>query len=236
MKKNIPTVIAAGVLVLILGLYMVTYQVRYTEVAVVTTFGKPSESQVAEGFHFKWPWPIQRVIKYDGRLRILEGSESELRTRDEQNLVVLGYAGWRIKDPGRFIEAVGQVATAETRLRTMLRTHKKTAVGKFTLAEIVSKGQETKLEEIERLMYEPLARDALAQFGIEIEKGMVGIKRISLPKSTTQKVFDRMRADQDKKANEFRTSGQATAAGIRARAQSERTRILSFADPLIWMM
>ena len=41
-KKNVPTLIAAGVLVLILLLYMVIYQVRFTETVVVTTFGKPS--------------------------------------------------------------------------------------------------------------------------------------------------------------------------------------------------
>ena len=31
MKKNIPTVVAAGVLVLILVCYMITFQVRFTE-------------------------------------------------------------------------------------------------------------------------------------------------------------------------------------------------------------
>jgi len=43
MNKNLPTVIAAVVLVAVLVIYMVTYQVSFTERVVVTTFGKPLE-------------------------------------------------------------------------------------------------------------------------------------------------------------------------------------------------
>ena len=35
------------------------------------------------GVKFKWPWPIQRVVRYDKRERILEGAEEELRTLRE---------------------------------------------------------------------------------------------------------------------------------------------------------
>ena len=43
MSKNLPTVITAAILLAILVIYMITYQVGFTDRVVVTTFGKPYE-------------------------------------------------------------------------------------------------------------------------------------------------------------------------------------------------
>ncbi len=50
MKRSLPSIIAGAGLVIILGLYMVAYQVRLNEVAVVRTFGKIAPPQ--PGFLF----------------------------------------------------------------------------------------------------------------------------------------------------------------------------------------
>lgn len=42
MKRNPLTLVIGLVLILIFGLLLFTFQVRTTEVAVVTTFGKPT--------------------------------------------------------------------------------------------------------------------------------------------------------------------------------------------------
>ncbi|MCH7745457.1 MAG: AAA family ATPase [Chloroflexi bacterium] len=65
----------ATMLATILISYMITFQVRYTETVVITTFGRPSEPVTEPGVRMKWPWPIQRVVRYDKRERILEGVE-----------------------------------------------------------------------------------------------------------------------------------------------------------------
>ena len=62
MKKNLLTIVISAVLALIFVLLLFVFQVRRSEVAVVTFFGKPTARQYNEpGAYFKWPWPIQSV-------------------------------------------------------------------------------------------------------------------------------------------------------------------------------
>ncbi len=230
MKKNIPTVVAAGVLVLILVFYMMTFQVRFTETAVVTTFGAPSTPLTEPGVYFKWPWPIQRVVRYDNRLRVLDGVEEELRTKDEQNLVVLAYVEWQIEDPMKFRETVDTVRVGERRLRQLLDTFKKNAVGRYELGQFFSKNPANLCyDALETEIKDALASEASEQFGVKVSS--VGIKRISLPAgATTNQVLSRMREEQNKLAAEFQARGQAEANRISTDAESARQRILAFAN------
>ena len=57
MKRNPVTIFIGGFLLLIFILLLFLFQVRTTEVAVVTTFGKVSHTAEA-GPHFRWPWPV----------------------------------------------------------------------------------------------------------------------------------------------------------------------------------
>ncbi len=230
-KRNIPSILAAGVLVAILIAYMVTFQVRYTETVVVTTFGSPSApiSEPRAVPYLKWPWPIQRVVRYDKRERVLESAEEELRTRDEQNLIVLAYATWKIAKPTKFLTSVGTVREAEPRLRRLLDTYKKSAVGRYDLAQFVNKNpDQIRLDAIETEITESMNKDAVDQFGVMVTR--VGIKRLSLPEASTEQVFARMRAEQEKLVNVFRKSGEAEAARIVSEAKSARERILAFTD------
>ena len=61
MKRNSLTLVIGILLLIIFGLWLVVFQVRTTEVAVVTTFGKPTRPLTEPGAYFKWPRPIQRV-------------------------------------------------------------------------------------------------------------------------------------------------------------------------------
>ena len=107
MRKQLPQIVAAIVLVGVLLLYMVTYQVRTTEVAILKTFGRADERDVITdaGFGWKWPPPVQQIVKYDKRIRVLRDTFEETVTRDQKNLVVMAYAAWRIADPLLFHQA-----------------------------------------------------------------------------------------------------------------------------------
>ena len=61
MKRNPLTLIIGLLLILIFGLLLFAFQVRTTEVAVVTTFGNPTRPITEPGLYLKWPWPIQKV-------------------------------------------------------------------------------------------------------------------------------------------------------------------------------
>ena len=86
MKRNLLTLITAAVLVVIFVLLLFVFQVRQSEIAVVTTFGKPTS--IAEpGPHLKWPWPIQKVYKFDARIQNFQDKFSENLTTDSITLL-----------------------------------------------------------------------------------------------------------------------------------------------------
>ena len=83
MKRNLLTVVIGAVLIVIFALLLFVFQVRQSEVAVVTTFGKPVRNITEPGPYFKWPWPIQKVYKFDQRVQNFEDKFSENLTTDQ---------------------------------------------------------------------------------------------------------------------------------------------------------
>jgi membrane protease subunit HflC len=71
---------------------------------------------------------------------------------------------------------------------------------------------------------------ALAQAGYGIKVESVGIHKIILPESTTEKVFETMIASRERLAENALQEGQAQASAIRSEATSARERILAFAE------
>jgi regulator of protease activity HflC (stomatin/prohibitin superfamily) len=57
----IPTVVTAIALILILVIYSITYQVRFSESVVKVRLGKPVDVVSDAGLKLKWPPPIERV-------------------------------------------------------------------------------------------------------------------------------------------------------------------------------
>jgi TonB family protein len=60
MKRNLLT-LSIVVASLVFALLLFTFQVRQTEVAVVTTFGQPTRPITQPGLYFKLPRPFQRI-------------------------------------------------------------------------------------------------------------------------------------------------------------------------------
>ncbi len=56
--KNVWVFVFVLLIVSVLGLYLFTFQVRETQIVVVTTFGKPTRTLYEPGIYFKWPRPI----------------------------------------------------------------------------------------------------------------------------------------------------------------------------------
>ncbi len=227
MRRNFPSIIAGVALVVILLVYAMTYQVRFTEVAIETTFGKPSAPIEKAGLEFKWPWPIQGVVKYDKRLQILDSPEEQAQTADRQILIMTTFCGWRIQDAVSFLKKLENVREAEDRLRKHLRSEIGAVVGQHNFGEFVSTdAKELKLAQIEAEIKKSVEQ-RVNQYGISID--VLGIRRISLPQSTTEKVFAQMRSQRMAMADKTRSEGEAVATRIRSRAETIRQQILSFA-------
>src|SRR5947209_20498539 len=102
MKRN-PLILAIGFILLVVVVFLLfAFQVRTTEVAVVTTFGKPTRPITQPGLNFKWPPPIQYVHKFDQRIHNFESKFEQVLTSDGYNLLIMVYAGWKIDEPQLF--------------------------------------------------------------------------------------------------------------------------------------
>ena len=124
MKRNLLTIVIGAVLVVIFALLLFVFQVRQSEVAVVTTFGKPTAQPITEpGAYFKWPWPIQKVYKFDQRIQNFEDKFSENLTADNNNLLTSVYVGWRISDAADVFPDVSRRFRRSCRRAEQARRH-----------------------------------------------------------------------------------------------------------------
>src|ERR1044071_4645787 len=99
MRNNKLTVVVGSILLVIFFLLLFTFQVRQTDVVVVTTFGKPTRTETEPGLKFKWPYPIQQLTRFDKRIQNFEDDFEEAMTADSYNLNAMVYVGWTIADP-----------------------------------------------------------------------------------------------------------------------------------------
>lgn len=95
-----PAILVAILLIVIILFMMCAFQVSFTETAVVTRFDEikkviePGDA----GLHFKLPWPVDRVHRYDTRLRTFDTEFRQLGTEDQKTVVMTAYATWRIDE------------------------------------------------------------------------------------------------------------------------------------------
>lgn len=227
--KNLGTILAATFLAIVLGLYMCTFQVRFTEVAILKTLNKPAKDPITEpGLYFKWPRPIQTVVRYDKRIRILEDRTEETRTVDGKNVILTTFTLWRIgEDPTKFhTNFPDGVEDGEKKLRTTVETHKHAVVGRRAFSDFVStNASKRKVREIEKEIREAVARDAISEYGIEVVD--FGIKKLALPKTVTSAIFESMKSHEKAKAQRYTAEGEARANDILASANATRDRIMA---------
>jgi len=224
--------------------YMMTFTVRFTEKAVVTTFGQADETDVItkEGLHWMIPL-VQRETVYDTRSRLLEARLEQQQTRDNRQVIVESFMAWRVADPlvfyQRFRGSSGSDAAqhyrqAEDTLRSLLRSAM-SETSKYQLSELLSAQSGTsKLTQLEndilsRLTSEREAGGAnVSEYGIEVV--LVGINRFQLPQDTTREVFERMRKTRERLAAEAESAGLASANAIKSQATQAASRIRNFAE------
>ena len=232
MPRNRLTIATAVLVLLVLLVQLVTFQVRETERAVVKTFGKATRDVREPGLYGKWPWPVEQVVRLDARLRVLEGPLQETVTEDKRSVLVACFVTWRIGErplePVRFLESLGSVQAAELRLQGMLRSAQSAVLGGFPFSALVAPERaQLRWDQVEKRLREHVEPSARDELGIEI--AFVGIRRLALPKDTTENVFARMRSEREVKAAEYLAQGQAEADAIRAEADRFRDTELNAA-------
>lgn len=226
MKRNPITWITGGVLVLIFALMLFTFQVRQTNVAVVTTFGKFSRSVTNAGFQLRLPWPIQDVYQFDNRIAVFDKKYEQTLTHDAINVLITVYAGWRVADPRLFLESLGgDPLRAENALEPAVRNAQNIVIGRHNFSELISTNvNELKFDQMEQEMLADIRERARTDYGLDIQ--FVGIKQLGLPESISAQVFERMRQERQTKVKTFEGEGAKEAQTIRTLADKDAARIL----------
>ncbi|HTG43455.1 MAG TPA: protease modulator HflC [Verrucomicrobiae bacterium] len=229
MKRNALTLVVGIILLLIFFLLLFTFQVRQTEVVVLTTFAKPSAAPIDQpGLYFKWPIPIQRVYRFDKRVHSFEDEFEQMLTRDGNNILASVYVGWTIQKPREFFNsfAAGSPAAAEPQLKSFVRSTKQAVIGQHAFSDFVSSDpKQVKFVQIEQEILNNIRQGALDKYGVNVQ--FVGIKRLGLPEPITQKVFDRMTAERQREIDRLKAEGEKEAIGIRSAADRDRSQILA---------
>ncbi len=225
-----PTILLGIIVGVVLLIATFSYQLDQSESAVVSTFGRP-EAVTEPGLHWRWPFPFQRVYRFDHRIHCFEGGAGKLEeslTRDQHNVLIGIFVTYRIRDVKEFFVTFQNSANAEAQLNSWMRGFKNAAFGQYRFDQIInSNAEQVKLAEIQDKIRQDLVRQT-AGCGLEIIS--VGINAINVPKTISEQVFDRMIAERKRIADKNLAEGESEARQIRIKADSDRTVALADAE------
>jgi len=239
-------VVAAGVLA------TSAYTIDEAEQAIIVQFGRPVGDPITEpGLHFKLPF-VQEVRRFDKRFLSWDGDPNQIPTRGEQFISVDTTARWRISDPLTFLQRVHDERGAINRLNDILDSVVRDYISASDLAEIVrsrdwavteedlrralaAEDEEEELLQKVRVGREQLvasiletAKAQMFEYGIELED--IRIKRVDYVQAVQERVFERMIAERQRMAEEFRSEGSGRAAEIAGQTDRLLSEIISEAQ------
>lgn len=113
------------------------YQVDETEQVVITQFGEPVRTPITTpGLKMKVPF-IQTVRRFDKRIIEWDGLPGQIPTLDKRFIIVDTTARWRISDPLRFLQSVGDERSAHSRLDDLINSAARDVVSSHLLIQTV---------------------------------------------------------------------------------------------------
>ena len=217
MKKG--TLLIILIVAILILANMSLFIVDETKQAIVLQFGKPIRAIIEPGLNWKLPF-IQNVVFFEDRLLVYDAAPTEIITKDKKTLIVDNYARWKIIDALKFLQTVRDLNGAQARLDDIIYSELRVDLGLFDMSEIVSERREGIMKRVTEI-----SNEKANTYGIEIVD--VRIKRVDLPPENEKFIFDRMRAERERIAKQYRAEGQEESAKIIAETEREKTVILA---------
>ncbi|MCL5999431.1 MAG: protease modulator HflC [Chloroflexi bacterium] len=228
MRRPFQLAIVGLIALAFLATSLVFFQVDATEAAIVTQFGNPVRVVTEPGLNVKLPDPFQMVTRVNTQLRVYSLPQTEFLTSDKKNIVTEAYATWKVTDPLNFLKTVRDVPGAETRLADILAAELGAALGQVELGNLVTvSSTQLKLPQMLSNVTEG-ARARTSQYGFEV--GDVRLKQLTFPAANLTSVYQRMKAEREAIARQFRSEGTEQASKIRADADRQKAEILAKAS------
>jgi len=220
MNKLISTLLA--LLIAGIAAYSTIFVVDQKSHAIVFALGEVKAVISEPGLHFKLPPPFQNVKFLDKRILTIESPETErFITAEKKNILVDTYVKWHITDPKLYYVSVGgEEGRARDRLSQIVKAALNEEITKRSVRDVISGERDKVMQAIRKKV-----TDEAKQIGVEIVD--VRLQRVDYVEQINNSVYERMKAERSRVANELRSTGFADSEKIRADADRQRIVILA---------
>ncbi|MDO8703903.1 MAG: protease modulator HflC [Sulfuricaulis sp.] len=196
------------------------YMVDEREKVIIVRLGQVLRYNDASGMHFKTPF-LDEARYFDSRILTLDAEPQPFLTKEKKYVVVDSFVKWRIEDALKYYLTVGgQELDARRRLEQVVNSGLRDEFGKREVQKVIS----TDRHKIMEILTENTDREA-RKFGIVVVD--VRIQRVDLPDEVSQSVYQRMKAERSRIANELRAQGAEAAEKIRSDSERQREVLLA---------
>tara|TARA_B100001750_G_C15502794_1_gene598341 strand:- start:1138 stop:2010 length:873 start_codon:yes stop_codon:yes gene_type:complete len=196
------------------------FVVDETETAIVTRFGDPIRPSITSpGLYAKTPF-IDTVTKFDKRNTLFDAAPDSLLTSDKKRLIIDAYAIGRIVDPLQFFKTVKTPRGAVTAATGIIASDLRSEIANDLQIDVIKSNRQKIMEAVTIT-----SAEKIIDFGIQISD--IRVKRADFPDETLNAIYDRMRAERARKANEERAEGEKRSLEIRAEVDKQATVIES---------
>ncbi len=213
--KNIVIFVVAVVAIAVLTM---TYTVDQRETAIKFRFKEIVETDITPGLHFKLPL-MENVEKFSRLILTLDAQPDRFLTYEKKYVKVDFFVKWRIADASTFYRSTrGDLIRASNRLESIMKDGLRNEFSTRTIQQAIT-GERGEIMTSLRKKSDSAAR----KLGIQIVDARVS--QIDFPESVSESVFERMRSERQRVAQDFRSRGKAEGEKIRAVADRQATII-----------
>lgn len=232
MTSRSPYLWIAAAFALLLVLSTALFRVPETSQAIVVRLGKPNRivnaydareafGRTGAGLSLKIPF-LENVVFVDKRVMDLDMQAQTVLSTDQLRLVVDAFARFRIVDPLRMYQTVGNEDRVAEALARILSSRIRNELGTQPFAALLSPERGRLMDDIQKSVNATAKR-----YGAEIVD--VRIKRADLPTGAPlDSAYERMRTARRQEALTIRAQGAKQAQLVRA--QADATASKTYAD------
>jgi membrane protease subunit HflC len=203
--NRLVTIFVVGFIALLL-LSSTVFVVDQRRYAVVYALGQIRDEIREPGLYFKLPPPFQNVVYLDKRILTLDTPDADRFITAEKKNILISFGG--------------DEARARDRMSQIIKAALNDEITKRTVRQVISGERGTVMQAVQR---------KVEQEAKEIGVGIVDVrlKRVDYIDQINNSVYERMKAERVRVANELRSTGSAESEKIRADADRQRTVILA---------
>ena len=198
-KKYIKLIIVLVIALILLSSAIVT--TKASEYKLITQFGQVVRINSEPGASLKIPF-VQGTISIPKYKMISDLYPSDVTTKDKKVMTVDSFVIWRIVDPLKYLSSLNaSVENAEVRLGNIVYNAIKTVLSSTDQTDIISGRNNEMSDEIKQNI-----NNSMSSYAIEILS--VEIKKLDLPDSNKESVYQRMISERNNIAAGYTADGQ----------------------------